>query len=817
VDAGTGDPAPDDTGLLPGAKWTWPPPRPGYVNPIPAETSKPGDPDWQKGFTNAFAHQIEAYADRVSAMAGDTVQLMVRSDASVTAGWSLYRIGWYGGAGARQVLPVSNVPVHEMPPCANEKDTGLVSCAWPPAFSVTIPADAVSGLYLVRIVRQDHYGVFIPLVVKDDRPADLYFQSSVTTAQAYNNWGGEGLYFDSNDGLGFAVEVSFDRPYAESMGSGEVLWYEASMSRFLERYGYDVSYTTNIDVARAAARGLLRRGAFLSVGHDEYWDGRERIAVQTARDVGLPVFFFGANAGYWKTRQESPSAVDGNPRVVTCYKNHPENDPLAGTPAATGRYRDHAINAPEESLVGAMYESWMLLAEAWTVHDAGDPLYAGTGLEEGDTIPQLVGNEYDRTFALDTPAPVTIVSASPVVDAEGRPGVHQATWYRTASGAFVFDAGTEYWSRFVDGPQRDPRVERMTANALQTGTGLPVPAALLQLGGHPQPPPAAPAWATSVKTVAYGMAGPTGVSQLPDGSFVAADPLANRILRIDTAGAVTTYAGDGHWGGGTYYDNRPGLQARFYQPTAVLADKSGNVYVADTHNAVIRKIANDAQHTTTTLAGVFLAAAYADGPGPQARFHDPMGMAFLDDTHLVIADSGNQAVRLLDLTTNVVSTLAVTHWGVESDGPASAATFYYPTAVAVAPDKRVFFVASSTGKLKVIGNDANHTVTTLVQGGVGFADGDGNHAMLEPQGGLVWSNGKLLLADTLNQRLRIVTPGTTAATTTVHTWAGSGALGSRDGAAAVASFELPMGMTLGKDGFVYLVDGSSGMLRQVMP
>jgi hypothetical protein len=804
-----------DTGLPPGVKWTWPPSRPGYLNPIPAENAKAGDPNWQKGYTNAYALQIEAYADRVSANPGDTVNLMVRSAGDSTAGWSLYRIGYYNNAGARQILPVTNIAVHEMPPCTNTKATGLVSCSWPAAFSVTIPKDAVSGLYIVRIVRQDHIGALIPVVVKDTRPADLYFQSSVTTAQAYNNWGGEGLYSDSHDGLGFATRVSFDRPYDSDFGSGQVLRYEALMARFLERNGYDVSYTTNLDVVRDGTSGLLKRGAFLSVGHDEYWDGLERDAVQAARDAGQPLFFFGANAAYWKTRQESPG-VDGNPRIITCYKRNPAKDPMAGTTQATARFRDDEVGEPEEALEGNMYESWLLFGEPWTVQNAKDPLYAGTGLHEGDTIAQMVGYEYDRTFNLDTPTPVTVVSHSPVVDAEGRPSFQQATYYRAPSGSFVFGAGSIYYAHFVDGLLRDPRVERMTANALHMGTGLPVPPGL----SNPSAPAAATpdvSSATSVKTFAGGMPGPTGVAQLPDGSFVVADAQAQRIWHVDSSGAVTAYAGDGNGDGNPLFDNRPGLQARFFQPTSLIADPVGNVYVADTHNNVIRKIANDAQHTVTTLAGAFLVGDYIDGPGSQARFIDPMGMDFLDATHLVIADSGNQAIRILDLTTNSVSTLAISHFGDDLDGPASIATFYYPTAVVVAPDKRVFFLASSTGKLKVIGNDADHTVTTLVNGGVGFADGNGDVAMMQPQAGLLWNNGTLLVSDSVNQRLRIITPGTNSTSTRVQTWAGTGEMSSVDGAARSASFEVPLGMTWGKDGQVYVTDGAAGTLRAVLP
>jgi hypothetical protein len=588
------------------------------------------------------------------------------------------------------------------------------------------------------------------------------------------------------------------------------------MARFLERNGYDVSYTTNLDVAREGVSSLLARGAFLSVGHDEYWPGEERDAVEAARDQGLPLFFFGANAAYWKVRLSNPG-VDGNARVITCYKKNPSADPLYNTPQQTGRFRDPPINRPEEALVGTMYESWLLFGQPWTVQSSSNPMYDGTNLHDGDTLPQLVGYEYDRTFSGGTPAPVTVVSHSPLVDAEGKPGYSEAVMYTAPSGAFVFGAGSIYWAQGVDGPLRDARVERMTANLLQMGRGLPVPSALKTVTGNAPALPD-PLWATSVSTVATGMPGPAGVAQLPDGSFVVADARAHRIWRATASGQVSPYAGDGNPTGSPTYDNVPGLQARFFQPTAVLTDSVGNVYVADTHNDVIRKICNDANHTTMAIAGSFMVGAYADGIGSAARFNDPMGMAWLDATHIVIADSANMAIRVLDVNTHNVTTMAITHWGDDTDGPAASATFYYPTAVAVAPDGRVFFLASSTGKLKVIGTDTAHTITTLVAGGVGFADGPGSSAMLQPQAGLLWYGpSSVLVADSANQRVRMVTVGTSASTTRVQTWAGSGDMGASDGPAKTASFEVPLGMTRGTDANIYLVDGVAGTLRSIKP
>ena len=373
--SGTGDP------VITGPGGTYPQDRPaGYVNPIAAENALAGDPGWAltrgdgapsgSGAAKRPVH-VEAYADRVAAKAGESVQVMANIPAGMGGPmgvhWALYRLGWYGGAGARK-LAEGTATAGPQAACPPDPTTGLIQCHWSPTFTVQVPQGAVSGLYLVRILRDEPfpYGTYVPLVVKDDRMSDLYFQASVTTYEAYNRWMGESLY-DDQLGLSsrFAVKVSFDRPYIHDYGAGHVLRYEAHMASFLERSGYDVSYTTNLDVTREGMGALRRHGAFLSVGHDEYWDGRQRDAVEGARDAGTHVFFFGANAAYWKVRLENPGA-DGNPRLMTCYKIRPQTDPLAADPVQrTGRYRDAPINRDEEALVGTMYEEQVLFGQAW--------------------------------------------------------------------------------------------------------------------------------------------------------------------------------------------------------------------------------------------------------------------------------------------------------------------------------------------------------------------------------------------------------------------------------------------------------------------
>src|SRR5438445_346498 len=134
---------------------------PGYVNPIPAENALPGDPQWAvaagdgspsgRGALRRPVH-VEAYADRVSAKAGDTFKVMAHIPAAAGGPmgihWSLYRLGWYGGAGARKLTEGSAI-AGPQPPCPPDPATGFIQCHWSSTFSVPIPPDAVSGLYIV--------------------------------------------------------------------------------------------------------------------------------------------------------------------------------------------------------------------------------------------------------------------------------------------------------------------------------------------------------------------------------------------------------------------------------------------------------------------------------------------------------------------------------------------------------------------------------------------------------------------------------------------------------------------------------------------
>src|SRR3954454_17906242 len=145
------------------------------------------------------------------------------------------------------------------------------------------------------------------------------------------------------------------------------------MIRFLEANGDDVSYTSGIDVGTSAGGALLNNHrAFLSVGHDEYWTGKQRANVEAARAAGVNLAFFSGNEMFWKTRWEA--SIDGSStpyRTLVCYKETHANAKIDPLPNVwTGTWRDprfptpEPVRKPENALTGTI----------WTVNCCSYPM-----------------------------------------------------------------------------------------------------------------------------------------------------------------------------------------------------------------------------------------------------------------------------------------------------------------------------------------------------------------------------------------------------------------------------------------------------------
>ena len=289
---------------------------------------------------------------------GTTVSFRIATDARLYH-LEIYRLGYYGGDGARLVAVVrpSVATPQAQPPCRFDPNSGLFDCGnWNVSASWTVPPDAVSGVYIARLVRDSGgFGAsHIVFVVRNDAShSALLFQTSDTTWQAYNTYGGFGSYIDTTLGGHQAYYMSYNRPFNTRSVFGGQSWLfnaEYPMIRFLEANGYDLSYTTGLDVDQNGAP-LLNHKVFLSVGHDEYWSGQQRANVTAARDAGVNLAFFSGDEIFWKTRWVNVVPFT-NVWLVT-YKEllvglSPSPGKLDPSPLWTGMWRDPRFSPPSD-------------------------------------------------------------------------------------------------------------------------------------------------------------------------------------------------------------------------------------------------------------------------------------------------------------------------------------------------------------------------------------------------------------------------------------------------------------------------------------
>jgi len=495
-------------------------------NAVVVENCRPGSTTWRVVNAGPVASGgIEGYATAASINKGESVDLKVDSGGA-SFRVEIYRSGYYAGRGARLFSTVRGIPGSPQPACVTDSDTGLIDCSnWSASATITTTATWPSGIYLLRIVRQDNGSDnHILLVVRDDaRHSDLLYGASFSTYEAYNNYGGRSLY-DWNSwggttvsGTNRAVKVSFDRPF-EQPRSGATDWYskvDYPLVYWLEQSGYDVAYLANTDLERNGSR-LEDHRAYVSPVHDEYVSASMRAALEQARDAGTSLFMSGGNAVYWKVRFENSLVSGGQDRVMVCYKTTQSGglDP-SGIP--TGTWRDpNGANNPENALLGAMYIGdadfvpFPLRVSAaegqdrvWR-HTSLAALAPGTFATVGTSI---VGWEWDARVSNGREPPnVVTVASSPVSGnllqfdgthnyyASGSATVNVVK-YQAASGALVFSTGTNYWARGLavnaDGTgDVQPTIQQATTNVLIDMGALPQTPASGIVVDDPNAPPA---------------------------------------------------------------------------------------------------------------------------------------------------------------------------------------------------------------------------------------------------------------------------------------------------------------------------------------
>jgi hypothetical protein len=453
-------------------------------NPIVCENANPGAPASEWDISSAGDDTIQGFATSISVNKGETVRFKVDTTAT-TFNVDIYRLGYYGGMGARKMASLTGVAGRNQPNCLTNGSTGLIDCGnWSETGSWTVPTTAVSGVYVAKLTRIDTGGTsHIVFVVRDDQAqADILFQTSDTTWQAYNTYGGNSLYVGGpGANPGRAYKVSYNRPITTRRTSAEDFVFNAEypMIKYLEANGFNVSYSTGVDTDRTGATELPRHKIFLSIGHDEYWSGPQRANVEAARAAGVNLAFFSGNEVFWKTRWET--SIDGTNtpyRTLVCYKETHANAKLdpQDPPTWTGTWRDPRFSPPadggrpENALTGTIFTVnsaplntaivvtgafrtlpfWRNTRVAALAANGSTTLTAGTlGYEWDENL-----NNGARPAGLTTLSTTTVSGVQKLQDngstyANGT-ATHSMTLYRHSSGALVFGGGTVQWSWGLD-------------------------------------------------------------------------------------------------------------------------------------------------------------------------------------------------------------------------------------------------------------------------------------------------------------------------------------------------------------------------------
>jgi methionine-rich copper-binding protein CopC len=447
------------------------------VSEIACENSKDGNPasEWQ--ISGSGSASIQGFATDISVDRGSNIGFKIKTS-SKNYRLEIYRMGYYGGMGARKVASVAPTSFPTQPACQTQSSTGLIDCGnWTQNASWDVPATAVSGIYFARVVTTSGTlaASHILFVVRNDLShSDLFFQTSDTTWQAYNDYGGNSLYEGSPAGR--AYKVSYNRPFDTNAETPEDFVWNAEypMVRYLEANGYDVSYTTGVDSER---RGNLitNHKVFLSVGHDEYWSGGQRANVEAARNAGKNLAFFSGNESFWKTRWEN-SITTGNAtyRTLVTYKETHANAKIDPNPAWTGTWRDPRFSPPadggrpENGLTGTIFMVNCCTTDMEVDGVDGQMRFwrntrvANLNGGQSTTLGSgILGYEWDESpdngfqpaglIRLSTTTRSGVDYLQDYGSTYG-PGTatHHLTMYRSPSGALVFGAGTVQWAWGLD-------------------------------------------------------------------------------------------------------------------------------------------------------------------------------------------------------------------------------------------------------------------------------------------------------------------------------------------------------------------------------
>ena len=504
-------------------------------NPIVCENALPGSTDWRlEGpiSTDAGA-QIQGYASSTSVDTGDPLELHVTVAGNADWDLEIYRMGWYGGAGARLMASqtgLAGVDHAGTGGCSNPSDPNhSYVCDWPAAnggYTLVVPTSWTTGIYLAKLENAStgHQAYVMFVVREDDRDAVFYYEQAVMNYQAYNRYPGSDVSFYSGGSAPrpWLKTLSFDRPYGSFFfgrnnqspfartgdGSGGFFTWDFPMIQWLEQEGYDVSYATNVDLHLTPER-VLDFSAMISVGHDEYWTDEMAEAAAKARDAGVDLAFFAGNHAFGTVTFDAANrTMTGVTKAGTPGTGTPSGNDWWDAPEYVDKNKRQALIG--QANTGCCVRQPVVYGNVdWIVDAASHWVFEGTGFVDGDVVPDLLGYEpdaFDPQFEGVCSQDFTLLSASPFdpIAAGAASNADTAflnpwpvdfahtTIYRAPRKAWVFSAGSTDWSwglatPFAASPEFDASRTSGTPDAqgfLLTG-GNGNPGTLVVDGGQP--------------------------------------------------------------------------------------------------------------------------------------------------------------------------------------------------------------------------------------------------------------------------------------------------------------------------------------------
>jgi hypothetical protein len=446
---------------------TWP------QNYVATENSLAGTTAWRLSAAAYDSTVASGFASQTSAKCGDTVTLRVTSSDYQLA-VTVYRMGYYGGTGARAVWasrtairgfgqPAMETVKTDPQGRAINMPTGR---RWTHTFSVRIDGNFRPGDYLAKITGvTSKKGSYVPLIVRDDAGThDKLVLNSVATWQAYNKYGGLSAYTSPVR----STRVSYDRPLLQNQGTGDFLSLEYGFVYWAEKQGLDLNYAADTDLhGKSYLVGAANTVVLMS--HTEYWSTAMRSTAEASVAAGKNLASFGGNQIYWRINP-GPSALTGADREYEIFRT-----------GDTSRFRDAPDAHAEQSLLGAMFGC---------MHMNGTATPNGTWLWEGVSttgIQHLAAGEVDHVqddYA--KPAGLELLTTIPL-DTCNRADDPRADVVAVddGTGGRVFSASTQSWVCMLYGhcpwtdwtvtPAAQVQVGQATMNAfswLDSGTAV---------------------------------------------------------------------------------------------------------------------------------------------------------------------------------------------------------------------------------------------------------------------------------------------------------------------------------------------------------